>query len=125
MNFKRNEISEKQIQRMFFEWLSYYPDVRRVTFAIPNGGSRHKLEGLNLKKEGVTPGVPDIFMAIPNEKHHGLFIELKSHSGKLSLNQKNMIRRLEENRYLCKTCYNFDDAKNVLMNYLQKDATHD
>ena len=37
-----------------------YPDTR--IFAIPNGGGRSMAQGASLKAEGVTAGVPDIFI---------------------------------------------------------------
>jgi len=43
-------------------------------FAIPNGGSRHKLEAINLKREGVVSGVPDLCILL---KDYTLYIEMK------------------------------------------------
>ena len=47
---------------------------RLISFAIPNGGTRHMLEAINLKKEGVTRGVSDYCVILP---HIVLFIEMK------------------------------------------------
>lgn len=44
-------------------------------FAVPNGGKRGKIEAANLKKEGVTSGVSDLIVIIPNQT---LYIELKT-----------------------------------------------
>lgn len=51
-----------------------FPDVR--IFAIPNGGKRSKREAERLKLEGVSPGVPDLY--IPAWR---LWIEMKTASG--------------------------------------------
>lgn len=43
-----------------------YCKIRRYpVFAIPNGGSRNKAEAAKLKAEGVSAGVPDLFIPIP------------------------------------------------------------
>ena len=58
-----------------------------LSWATPNGGSRHKLEAINMKKEGVTSGICDYMVMLPNKI---LFIEMKRRpqklkSGKLSV----------------------------------------
>ncbi len=51
--------------------------------AIPNGGARgndsqtNKIRGAMLKAEGVKKGVPDIFLPVPLNGYHGLYIEMK------------------------------------------------
>lgn len=61
-----------------------------IFFAIPNGGSRNKLEAANLKMAGLLPGVPDLFLF--GNGHHQ-FVELKKHKGTLSAQQKDFIRQ--------------------------------
>lgn len=71
------------------EFKKIYPGVR--IFAIPNGGFRHKSVAEKLKAEGVSPGVPDLF--VPAMK---TFIEMKrTVGGRLSTDQKDWIEYLE------------------------------
>lgn len=86
--------SEHEEQREFVWWFRrVFPLVR--IFAIPNGGARSKREGGRLKLEGVSPGVPDLF--IP-EWH--LWIEFKkSKGGSVSAEQKDWIAYLESVGY--------------------------
>ena len=112
------EITEASIQSAFFEWLSLYSRLRLATFAIPNGGSRNCLEAKNLKAQGVTPGVPDLFMAVPYNGFQGLFIELKSKTGRLSEQQKKWIDNLNDRSYKAVVCYSLDEAMNAVTEYL-------
>jgi len=55
---------------------------RLLWFAVPNGGSRNLLEAVNLKRQGVRGGVPDL--VIVPKVGPVCFIELKSEDGTLS-----------------------------------------
>ena len=62
-----------------------------LIFAIPNGGHRSITEAKRLKDEGVTPGVPDLYVPAWN-----LWIEMKRvQGGRLSREQKDMIEYLQ------------------------------
>jgi hypothetical protein len=88
-------------------------------FAIPNGGSRHLLEALKLKRCGVQRGVPDICVPIPSGSYHGLFIELKRVSGsKVSDEQAEWINYLNKMGYYAKIAYGFIEAKAIVEYYL-------
>ena len=108
-------------QRKFFTWLSYKnPYLRRICFAIPNGGSRHFLEAINLKNQGVTPGVPDVFIALPNNRYHGLFIEFKFGRNKTSRKQVEMITLLKQRGYQVSVCYSSEEAQKALEEYTEE-----
>jgi hypothetical protein len=98
--------------------LNYYPLIRGVTFAIPNGGSRHLLEAVNLKRCGATKGVPDTFMCISNKTACGLFIEFKAGNNKASKEQMSMMEKLRDNGYECHIVYSLNEAREVVSKYL-------
>ena len=96
-----------------------------LCFAIPNGQSlsffdREKAARivLKMKREGLTPGVPDLFFPIPNQKYHGLFIEMKTKNGKLSDNQKTWVEILNKQGYLAIVCYSSSEAIKEIESYL-------
>ena len=114
---KRNN-PESQTQVAFFEWLNYYPKIRAATFAIPNGGSRNLLEAVNLKRQGVTRGIFDVFMAILNKMACGLFIEFKTGKNKLTREQNAFMEILKSNNYQSAVCYSLNDARKAVTKYL-------
>lgn len=87
-------------------------------FAIPNGGARDKLTGAMLKAEGVKPGVPDIFLPFPIGPYHGLFIELKTVTGRLSSEQRDWLQRLQHQGYAAVVCRGLDEAFDTIKYYM-------
>ena len=81
--------TEHEEQRELIQWFRQTFDVR--IFAIPNGGKRSRSTGAKLKAEGVSPGVPDLY--IPAWR---CWIEMKREKGgQLSPVQKDWIAYLE------------------------------
>ena len=120
-NLKKKRSSlESDTQARFFTWLlKNRPELRLNCFAIGNGGSRHILEAINLKKTGLTPGIPDVYCAISRGGFHGLFIEFKAGRNKLTDAQKVMFDKFSEAGYKCEVCYSFEDAVKVFVDYVE------
>ena len=78
---------ESREQTKLFEFASHFNELKWM-FAIPNGGYRNPREAANLKRQGVKAGVSDIFLPLPTDKYHGLFIEMKVHPNKPYLKNK-------------------------------------
>ncbi len=111
---KNLEPSEHQIQSALVDWcaLNGVP-----VFAIPNGGFRHIATARKLQREGVKPGVPDLFIPVVKMPYGGLFIEMKTPEGKVSVHQKEWISMLKE-QYAVSVCRSLDDAIGVIRKYL-------
>ena len=86
---------------------------------IPNGGYRHPLEAIKLKKMGVKPGVSDLFLAYPNRIYHGLWIELKSEKGKVSAEQKHWLKLMAEVGYATAISYRIENPYDILQDYFE------
>jgi len=116
---RRNE--EHRIQSAFFKWAKYasvqYPGLK-LMFAIPNGGARDAVTGAMLKREGVKPGVPDIFLACPVGEYHGLFIEMKTAKGRPSPEQREWLSRLRSRGYAAVICHGLDEAIDTATAYV-------
>lgn len=111
---------EHQIQVSLMQWLAaVYKTEYMLTAAIPNGGHRHPRVGAQLKAEGVKRGFPDLFMAVPRGDKHGLFIELKTETGRPTEEQKTWIKLLNNQGYKAVICKGYDAAKAAIESYLR------
>lgn len=113
--------SEAIEQAVLFQWAAYIPELENM-YAVPNGGSRHPAEAANLKRQGVRSGVPDICLALPKGKYHGMYIEMKVGRNKTTDNQKNWLSRLAKAGYYTVVCYGFDEARKEILAYLKNEV---
>jgi hypothetical protein len=98
-----------------------YLDLQNVLWFHPPLERKTSFQaGARLKKKGVKSGVPDCLIFEPTPSFMGLAIELKVKPNKVSLNQKEWLRRLEINKWSTQIAYSFDEAKNIIDNYLKK-----
>nr|DAI66254.1 MAG TPA: Nuclease [Caudoviricetes sp.] len=116
--------TEDTEQAHIFAWAAWasgkYPELD-LMHHIPNGGKRSKSEAARFKAQGVKAGVPDIFLPCARGGYHGLYIELKrTKGGKLSAVQKEWIDALRGQDYKVIVCYGFDEAREVIINYLEE-----
>ena len=103
--------------------LRQYPELD-LLFAVPNGamlgGGKIGAIRMNaLKAEGLRPGVPDLFLPVARHMCHGLFIEMKTSSGRLSENQTEYIAAVEKQGYFCAVCHGADEAIETLEWYMK------
>ena len=82
---QNHDNEEARIQSEFFN----------KVFAVPNGGSRHKIEAANMKRQGVKRGVADVILQIPKKGYASLCLEFKTSTGKQSAEQKEYQRQVE------------------------------
>lgn len=105
--------------------------------AIPNGAHLagdirgRAIKMANLKRTGLRPGVPDLFLAKPIVKvhqsascryletvAHGLWIEMKRKPNKPSEDQERVIFYLRQRGYHVCICWSFEEAKRAIEGYL-------
>ncbi len=115
-------MSEHSEQVALFEWAAYMVnqgiDALAYMHAIPNGGHRRKTVALKLAREGVRPGVPDIFFPYPSQGHHGLYIEMKVGKNKPTAHQKRFMAYLKEAGYRVEVCYGWEAARQIIVEYM-------
>tara|TARA_R110000868_G_scaffold179574_1_gene419732 strand:- start:34410 stop:34862 length:453 start_codon:yes stop_codon:yes gene_type:complete len=102
--------SEHDEQAGFVQWFrAKWPRV--LIFAIPNGGKRSIVTAKRLRREGVTPGVPDLYIPA-----WGIWIEMKRQKGgRTSPDQNAMIQYLEEIGHTVIVGYGAMDASDKLL----------
>lgn len=106
-------------QCLIIQWFrTQYPLLSNCFWAIPNGGIRHIRTAIKLKKEGVCPGVADLFLMVPKGEFHGLFLEMKAKKGKLQENQVKFLNLARTMGYEAKVAYGYEEAKEIIQNYL-------
>lgn len=120
-------LSEAQHQANVIKW-SQQPSIRAkwpelaLLHHIPNGGTRDAVEGRHLKQQGVKQGVPDLCLPVPRGQYHGLYIEMKTETGRTSDAQDWWGERLLAQGYFWEVCHGWSSAVRVLEWYLSLPA---
>ena len=116
-------MTEAQHQALLMKWTQLpsireqYPELK-LLHHIPNGGKRDSIEAKHLKIQGVKSGVPDLCLPVARKNYHGLYIEMKTETGRPSDNQKWWIEQLNGQRYKAVICHGWEEAKQCLTDYL-------
>lgn len=116
-------MTESQHQSALIKW-TQQPQVRSrfpelaLLHHIPNGGRRDAIEAKHLKAQGVKKGVPDLCLPVAKEGYHGLYIEMKTETGRLSSDQKWWLSELKKQGYCSVVCRGWEEAARCLMRYL-------
>jgi len=114
---KRHTESNEQIVAM--DWLrAQHPQIALHTLHIGNERKASYYAGYIMKRMGVLKGASDLFMAWPKGDYHGLFIEVKSKTGKPSAEQKAFLQRMRDVGYRAEICYGADEVINTIKDYL-------
>lgn len=74
-------------------------------------------QAIKMKATGYVKGFPDLQICEPNEKYHGLFIELKTDKGIPSKEQKEWIKQLNKRGYYASICKGFAEAQKIIDGY--------
>jgi len=110
---KKRMPTEHEEQSAFVAWFRYkYPWI--LIFAIPNGGYRTKVEAAKLKREGMTAGIPDLYIPVLS-----LWIEFKRKNGRLSKSQKEVIKYLKSIGDNVIIAYGCEDAIKKIEDFLE------
>jgi hypothetical protein len=115
--------AEHREQVRLFAWARKEEGARPelgLLFAVPNGGRRDAATGARMKAEGVKRGVPDVWLPVAREGYHGLVIELKADAtGRPTPEQVVWLRRLAMEGYKALLCVGADEARSVIVAYLE------
>lgn len=114
-----NEEAQMQVEffnkvPFFFPWL---PD--KLLFAVPNGGSRNKIEAANMKRQGVKRGIADVILQVPKKGFASLCLEFKTLTGKQSGDQREYQRQVEMAGSKYVVVRSVEQALRVMQEYLK------
>lgn len=115
---------ERSEQEALIEWHKLvYP--KELLFTIPNQLIRSCVQARTMARSGLMGGIPDLMLAVANQSHHGLFIELKRKpqkgcpKGVVTEKQKAIMSHLSSRGYKCVVCYGWVAAKNAIEEYMK------
>lgn len=116
-------MSEDQIQQFFFEWVDMQILTKRfpgleLIYAVPNGGSRHMLEAVKLKRTGTRAGVPDVQLPVARGGFTGLCIEFKKPDGNPTKEQRERIDKMQQEGWCALLCWDWHAAARMVAGYL-------
>lgn len=112
---------EALIQVAIIQWAQLHKHIApelQWLHHIPNGGSRHAREAVNLKKQGVVPGILDLFLPAARHGYHGFYLEIKHGKNDLTSSQRDYSEYLTEQNYLARVYWDAWKAQDDLAWYL-------
>ena len=119
----RQPESESELQQAFVRLLRnglvlHHPDLRWM-HAIPNGARFSSIgTAAKIKREGLTPGIADMFLPLARGDRHGLYLEFKFRKGRQSPRQKEFQFWCENHGYGYAIARSVDEATHEVLCYL-------
>lgn len=115
------------MQAAILKWFNtQYPRLEGLLVGYPGGINLDLKTRVRMKSMGLTAGFPDLQLMVPgsfiNEEDisHGLFIELKTPKGIVSLCQKDYHEKLRRQHYTVVICRSFEEACNRIRYWLMR-----
>lgn len=76
------------------------------------------MDASDLLSEGLLKGIPDLFLAVPSQNYHGLFIEVKQPGELPRHEQVSIMNILSKQSYKCVVCYTYLEIRDSILEYL-------
>jgi len=101
-----------------------YLDLKGVLYCGSMGGQyqAHFSQRIKAKATGYKKGFPDLFIyeiaRIDNTIYAGLAIELKTKTGRPTVEQIEWIKQLQKRGYMASICKGIDEALELIENYI-------
>ncbi|AWU46076.1 VRR-NUC domain-containing protein [Blattabacterium punctulatus] len=110
---------EQLLHSSVCDYLDYeYPHI--FYFHPHNEARRTPYERFLIKVMRLRPGLPDILVPIPKKGRTGMALELKIKPNKLTENQIHIIDIFNSYNWKVNVCYDFEEAKIYIDQYLKK-----
>ena len=119
---KRNAQPEAIEQAKVVAWARAnernYPYLQLLHCSL-NGVKMTKAQAGRAIAQGMLSGVPDLFLPVPKNGYHGLFIEMKYGSNKVTENQEKFLQNAANVGYAVSVCYSANEAIKRIEDYYQ------
>jgi hypothetical protein len=119
---KARQLESKEQQFVIRWWATAchgYSLPEHILMANPLGGYRTKETAARLKAEGARAGTPDLFLAVMRGGAGGLWIEMKTPTGRVEPEQAIFMNDLLAQGYQVKLCRSAPEAIGEINNYLR------
>lgn len=119
---KARQLESKEQQFVIRWWAAAchgYKLPEHILMANPLGGYRTKETAARLKAEGARAGTPDLFLAVRRNSWAGLWIEMKTPTGRIEPEQTTFMDDLLAQGYDVKVCRSAPIAIGEINNYLR------
>ena len=115
---------ESAYQTQVVEWSRWaykanpvrYPHLNMLHCSL-NGVKLSGTQAKVAKGQGMLSGVPDLFLPVPKNGYHGLFIEMKSEKGRVTENQHWFLTNADSVGYKTVICYSAKEAISAIEAY--------
>lgn len=118
-------VLERVEQTALIQWAEFMaakdPRLKLLNASL-NGVRLSPSQAILAKQSGMKKGYPDLFLPVPNRPWCGLFIEMKRKDGTasdVSKEQRQWIEDLQAQNYKALVCYGWEDAAQVITQYLR------
>ena len=117
---KRNAQPEAAEQENVIKWArdneKNYPFLWLLHSSL-NGVRLSKIQAGKAKASGMLSGVPDLFLPVPRGSFCGLYIEMKSATGRIMPSQSRYLSAVSDFGYSAVVCYSANEAIKTIENY--------
>lgn len=117
---KRNAQPEAAEQENVIKWArdneKTYPFLWMLHSSL-NGVKLSKIQAGKAKASGMLSGVPDLFLPVPRGSFCGLYIEMKSATGRIMPSQSRYLSAVSDFGYSAVVCYSANEAIKTIENY--------
>tara|TARA_R110002012_G_scaffold204477_1_gene374175 strand:+ start:1745 stop:2080 length:336 start_codon:yes stop_codon:yes gene_type:complete len=111
-------VNEQETQEAIVLYLQL--KYKKIRFCASAGGVRTSItQARKMKRAGYVKGMPDLQIMEARQGKHGLFIELKTKTGRLTKEQKQWLEDLNKRNYLAKCCKGAGEAMDLIDWYLK------
>ena len=118
---------ESAQQAQVVEWSRWayktgkYPMLNMLHCSL-NGVKLSATQAKVAKGQGMLSGVPDLFLPVPKNGYHGLFIEMKSEKGRVTENQHWFLTNADSVGYKTAVCYSAKEAISAIEAYYDQET---